>query len=479
MARQATEAAASSIARAARRRAATVRRSRLVVVILSLGLAVSGCSGAGTPVPQGGPTHLASPPPTAAQTPAVTGPIAVATFDDLREVLRQIAAAPTAAAQARADELWDALVDEPGVPAVFGDDVVFAYRGEAETVEWRGSFNRWSSPGLAGSRIGETDLWIGYLDLPAASRIEYKIVVDGQRWLTDPANPATAYSGLTGANNVLALPGFTVTDESGERSGVTPGVLQGGLSLASRHLGYPVDYWVYTPAGYEELDQLPVLVVLDGNDFVDERMGALPRVLDNMIADGRIRPLIAVFTDAREPGEPRRNRREDEFLVHPVEHAAFIADELVPAIDGAYRTNPDPDARGIAGASYGGLAATFVVASHPDVFHNLAAFSPSLWVVDSPEHVADEQQRAGAMRMRPVLDTVTSCGGDAGTPCVLIRVFLGAGIPDWDVGDLSSLARVLERQGLALAFHEAREGHTWDQWRGLSDEMLAWLFGAG
>ena len=471
--------AASSIAASARRRTALVRRSTLVVVVLSVGLAVSGCSGAGTPAPERGPTQPASPSPSPYATPAATGPIAVETLDDLQQVVRQIVAAPPADAQARADELWDALVDDPGVPAVFGDDVVFAYTGEAGTVEWRGSFNRWSAPGLAGSRIGATDLWIGYLDLPAASRIEYKIVVDGERWLLDPANPATAYSGLTGANNVLALPGFTVTDESGERSGVTPGVLQGGLSLASRHLGYTVDYWVYTPAGYEELDQLPVLVVLDGNDFVDERMGALPRVLDNMIAAGRVQPLIAVFTDAREPGNWGHNRREDEFLVHPVEHAAFIADELVPAIDGAYRTNPDPDARGIAGVSYGGLAATFVVASHPDVFRNLAAFSPSLWVVDSPQYLADEQQRAGAIRMQPALDTVTSCGGDGGSACVPVRVFLGAGIPDWDVGDLSSLARVLERQGYAVAFHEAREGHTWDQWRGLSDEMLAWLFVAG
>jgi enterochelin esterase family protein len=471
--------AAGGITVPARHRAAPGRRSALVGVVLSLGLAVSGCSGASSPPPESGPTQPASLPPSPRETPAGTEPIAVATLDDLREVVRQIAAAPAAGAQARADELWDALVDDPGVPAVFGDDVVFAYRGEAETVEWRGSFNRWSAPGLAGSRIGETDLWIGYLDLPAASRIEYKIVVDGERWLMDPANPATAYSGLTGANSVLALPGFTVTDESGRRSGVTPGVLHGGLSLASRHLGYTVDYWVYTPAGYEGLGQLPVLVVLDGNDFVDERMGALPRVLDNMIADGRIRPLIAVFTDAREPGNSQHNRREDEFLVHPVEHAAFIVDELVPAIDGEYRTNPDPDARAIAGVSYGGLAATFVAASHPDVFHGLAAFSPSLWVVDSPQYLADEQQRAGAIRMRSALDAVTSCGSDAGSACVPIKVFLGAGIPDWDVGDLSSLVRVLERQGYAVDFHEAREGHTWDQWRGLSDEMLAWIFGAG
>jgi len=471
------EVAASALAAAARRATTRVRRWTLVVVALSAGLAVSGCAGVRTPAPESRPAELASPTP--GRTTAVSEPTAVETLDDLQQVFRQIVAAPPAAAQARADELWKALVDDPGVPVVFADGVVFLYRGRAETVEWRGSFNRWSAPGLAGSRLGGTDLWIGYLDLPAASRIEYKIVVDGETWLLDQANPATGYSGLTGATNVVALPGFTVTDEGRQRPGVTPGVLQDGLSIASRNLGYTVDYWVYTPAGYDGLARLPVLYLLDGNDFVDDRMGALPRVLDNMIAAGRIRPLLAVFTDAREPGNPGHNRREDEFLVHPVEHAAFIADELVPAIDAAYRTDPDPEARAIAGVSYGGLAATFIAASRPDVFHNLGAFSPSLWAVDSPEHLADDRQRAGAVRMKPVLDTVTTCGGEAASPCVPIRVFVGAGIPDWDVGDLTSLVRVLERQGYAVAFHEAREGHTWHQWRGLADEMVAWLFGAG
>jgi enterochelin esterase-like enzyme len=187
--------------------------------------------------------------------------------------------------------------------------------------------------------------------------------------------------------------------------------------------------------------------------------------------------VLVVFTDAREPGNPQHNRREDEFLAHPVEHAAFVADELVPAIDGAYRTDADPDARAIAGVSYGGLAATFIAASHPDVFHGLAAFSPSLWVVDSPQYLTDEQQIAGSRRMKPALDAVATCGSDAGSACVPIRIFLSAGIPDWDVGDLSSLVRILERQGYGIEFHQAREGHTWDQWRGLADEMLTYLYG--
>ncbi len=259
------------------------------------------------------PTPTASP----SLTPTVTTqPIVINTLQDLRAILREIGTAPPMAAQARADELWQTLVSQQRAPLILGERVVFFYKGEAAQVNWRGSFNNWGEPGLAGVRIGQTDLWVGLHELPAASRAEYNIVLNGEDWIADPANPHTAFSGLTGENSVVTMPGFTVTDESQRRSDVTPGLLTGGLSIASEYLGYTVNYWVYTPAGYENLKQLPALYLLDGNDFVDERMGALTNVLDNLIADGRIQPVLAVFVDAREPGNPQRNRREDEMLIY-------------------------------------------------------------------------------------------------------------------------------------------------------------------
>jgi enterochelin esterase-like enzyme len=414
-------------------------------------------------------------------TPSVPAePIVIDTLQDLRAIVRRIATAAPVPAQAQADALWQTLVSSQRVPLTLGDQVVFFYKGEARQVNWRGVFNGWGAPGLEGGRIGQTDLWIGQLALPAASRIEYKIVLDDQDWLVDPANPNTTFSGLTGVNNVVVMSGFTVTDNSQKRSDVAPGTLTGGLSMTSQYLGYIVNYWVYTPAGYENLKELPVLYVLDGNDFVDDRMGALPNILDNLIASGRIQPMLAVFVDAREPDDPQHNRREDEFLVHPVEHARFIADELVPAVDRTYRTDPRPDARAIMGVSYGGLSATFIAASQSRVFHNLAALSPSLWVLDSPQYLADPQQVKGSRPMLAPMQAATACGDDTRIKCpsLPIKVFLTAGIPSWDVGDFTSLVATLERQGYPVEFHQVREGHAWSAWRGLSDEMLLYFFGA-
>jgi len=207
--------------------------------------------------------------------------------------------------------------------------------------------------------------------------------------------------------------------------------------------------------------------------------GALPNILDNLIADDRIRPVLAVFVDAREPGNPQVNRRETEFLLYPVEHARFIAEELVPAIDLAYHTNPQPDARTIVGVSYEGVSSIFIASTQSNVFHNLTAFSPSLWVLDSPQYLSDPRYVEGSQLMYPLIQAVTKCGGDTGTTCPSfpLKIFLTAGVPSWDIGDLYPLVITLKDQQYPVEYHPVLEGHAWSHWRGLSDEMLIYFFG--
>ncbi len=406
-------------------------------------------------------------------------PIALDTQQELLDAMAAIIAAPPAEAQARADALWQALVSSRREPLIFGTEAYFLYAGAAQQVSWRGGFNRWAVPGLVGTRVGATDLWMTQLPMPAASRVEYQIAIDDQPPAVDLANPITQTAGLTGTNSVLVMPGFSVSDEGQRRAGVPAGSVDGPFSIISQCLGYVVNYWVYTPAGYEHEAGLPALYLLDGQAFLRDGEGALPVVLDNVIAQGRIPPALAVFVDEREPGNPDHNRREEEFLGRPVEHARFLADELVPAVDRAYRTDPRPGARVIAGVSYGGLSAAFIAITRSDTFQNLAAFSPSLWALDHPDSQPNAQQSAGVRLMQPAIWGVTRCGGAGAEPCARLplKVFMTAGIPEWDVGDLSPVAGNLLRQGYPVSFQQPREAHTWSQWRGLSDEMLAFFFG--
>lgn len=128
--------------------------------------------------------------------------------------------------------MWQTLVTEQRVPLILDQTVVFLYKGRVERVEWRGDFNAWAAPGLEGKRIGQSDLWVGITELPPASRAAYNIIIDGKDWLADPANAHTGFSGLTGVNSVVTMPGFTVTDESQKRNDVTPGKLR----------SYPIEF---------------------------------------------------------------------------------------------------------------------------------------------------------------------------------------------------------------------------------------------
>ncbi|WP_406473711.1 alpha/beta hydrolase-fold protein [Streptomyces platensis] len=83
-----------------------------------------------------------------------------------------------------------------------------------------------------------------------------------------------------------------------------PGVPRGTVSeheVPSRQLGADRLLWLYQPPdGVRESAPLPVLVLLDG-EYWQPRLG-VARLLDDLIADGRIPPLAAVLPDSVDAG---------------------------------------------------------------------------------------------------------------------------------------------------------------------------------
>jgi enterochelin esterase family protein len=376
-------------------------------------------------------------------------------------------------AQARVDEFWNAVVRAQRVPLVLDDTVILLYRGEANSVAWRGDFSYWQfGMALDGRRVKNTDLWHAAADFPRDSRTDYKIVLDGNKWILDPANPAVQGGGL-GDNSVLTMPDFRVTDFTERRAEVPQGTLTDWITFDSAAWGAPVNYRVYTPPNYDALEELPVLYVTDGNDFSDERMGAMQIVLDNRIADGKIPPLIAVFVDARDPNNLRSNQREIQFLARPEEFAEMITTEAVTTIDARYRTDASRDARALVGTSYGGVFATFAGLKYPGVFGKLAIFSPAYWVFDTPDGTGGADLAVGARRMSGFVQAALQSGG-GDTPR---KIFMSRGISNWDVGDLEFMAKPLRERGNMVKVYHVQEGHSWGAWSGLTDEMLEYLFG--
>jgi enterochelin esterase-like enzyme len=200
--------------------------------------------------------------------------------------------------------------------------------------------------------------------------------------------------------------------------------------------------------------------------------------------------MLVVFIDAREPGNPDNNMRETQFLAQPEKFSEFIVSELVKYIDAAHRTQTTPDARGLVGTSYGGVFTTYAGLRYPEVFGKLAIFSPAYWVLENPDGSGNADYAAGARRMNEFVQnqlatkvaTTPESTSVATTPettrvgTTASKIFMSAGIPNWDVGDLEFMAAPLRARGDTVQVFQVQEGHSWGAWSGLTDEMLEYLF---
>jgi enterochelin esterase-like enzyme len=175
-------------------------------------------------------------------------------------------------------------------------------------------------------------------------------------------------------------------------------------------------------------------------------------VLDNLIADSKIHKMAVVFIDQREPGQPSNNRRMTELGLHEA-FLAFIADELVPYVEGPSHKQLDSENRGILGTSLGGLSSAFFAFKRPDVFNRVAIQSPAFWY--KPEIFA--------LAETPMKQQLS--------------IFLSTGLI-YDAGKESARMRdILQQQGHTCRYIEVQEGHSWGNWRNLLDDALIALYG--
>jgi len=228
------------------------------------------------------------------------------------------------------------------------------------------------------------------------------------------------------------------------------GTLTDGIRIESKVLGYALQYRVYVPDGTPG-QALPTLYVTDGAWYLEQ--GRMKAVLDEMIAAGRIEPVIAVFVDARDPDRLETNRRNKQ-LICKLDYASFFSTELVPRIDATYPTRRSPVSRTILGLSFGGLNAACFGLSIPHVFSNLAMQSPASG--EMLRIVADEYRRNERLPL---------------------RMFLSVGTRNDNTDDGRRFRRVLEDKGYPLTYFEVSQGHNWNNWGPLLPELLATFYG--
>ncbi|MDB6149090.1 MAG: hypothetical protein JWQ44_538 [Chthoniobacter sp.] len=176
---------------------------------------------------------------------------------------------------------------------------------------------------------------------------------------------------------------YRLGPDSEQQPGVPQGKVSEWMQLPSEaYPGTLHDYCVYVPAQYDAAKPAALMIFQDGQAWVrttgDYRT---PFVLDNLIYRREIPVMIAVFINpGRKPDQPeasakewgdRSSNRPQEYNALDDKYAKVITDELLPVLSKQYNISPNPEDRGIGGASSGAIAAFTVAWHRPDQFRKV------------------------------------------------------------------------------------------------------------
>lgn len=354
------------------------------------------------------------------------------------------------------EEAIDRFLEGRTVPIVEGRNVTFLYRGVADAVY----LQHWIF-GLPSAQpfeqVDGTDLWYLILDIPPRSRVEYKLEIqigEVSRLIRDPLNPLLAHDPF-GANSVCHGAGYEPPEWSQQDPTARPGSLE-ELQVDSTFLGRRETLWVYLPARFRRRRRYPLLVVHDGWDYL--RFASLQTVLDNLIHRNEVAAMIVVLQQSR---DRLREYADDE------RHAAFLVDELLPAVERKFPLLDNPRDRGLMGASFGAVASFSTALRRPGVFGKLLLQSGSFAFTD-----------IGPSRRGPLFEPIVRMiNGFRESPRrVAERIFLSCGVYESLIYENRSFVPVLQSTEVELRYVEAHDGHNWENWRDRLREGLTYLF---
>jgi enterochelin esterase-like enzyme len=107
--------------------------------------------------------------------------------------------------------------------------------------------------------------------------------------------------------------------------------------------------------------------------------------MDNMIAEGKIKPFIIVMTYGMTNDVKWGQLRS--FDIKPFQNV--LIDELIPYVDANFRTIADQPHRAMAGLSMGGMETKTITLARPDVFSHYGLLSGGTY---KPEDIKDKSK---------------------------------------------------------------------------------------
>jgi enterochelin esterase family protein len=284
----------------------------------------------------------------------------------------------------------------------------------------------------------------------------YAFNIDGVN-IPDPQNPYVKTVAATGVATQVEVPADA--PQYYDARPVPHGMVS-ILQYESAALSVPRTAWVYTPPGYNDSrDRYPALYLLHGAGDTENGWvltGRANQILDNLIADGRARPMIVVMP----LGHPRQSVGLAPLTTRPsdpmgglgpdmrgMEFGADLTRDLMPRVEKAFRVSNRADERAIVGLSMGGAQALRIGLTSLDTFH---------WIVGLSSALVGDSVAA------PFANVLSD---SAKVNRTLKLLYLTIGRDDGLITGNRAFDAALTKAGVRHTYREGEGAHTWRVWR--------------
>ncbi|HEY2953006.1 MAG TPA: alpha/beta hydrolase-fold protein [Verrucomicrobiae bacterium] len=318
---------------------------------------------------------------------------------------------------------------------------------------------------------GVWEVTLGPID-PGTYR--YNFNVDGVA-VIDPRSAAISESN----NNVWSLVHVPGSDFMDTRD--VPHGAVAAITYYSKALGKFRRMHVYTPPGYESgKGRFPIFYLLHGAGDSDEAWTSVGRagfILDNLIADGKAKPMVVVMpaghTRPFSFGARTGTSTNSASGRSPVDE--FVEDfvnDIMPYAERHYRVYTDRQHRAIAGLSMGGSQSLNIAIPHLEKFGYVGVFSSGVLGAFGAGRGGATNAPAGPTweeRHKDALDNAKVKKG-------LKLFWFATGKDDFLIETSRGSVAMLKKHGFNPEFKETPGAHTWINWREYLNEFAPQLF---
>jgi len=297
---------------------------------------------------------------------------------------------------------------------------------------------------------GEGDVWSVTVGPIEPGVWEYSFRVDGVQMI-DPGNPAIKPM-REPRTSILQIPGQPPL--LWDFQDVPHGVVH-SHTYFSKSLGKLRELAVYTPPSYGQKadERFPTLYLQHGsgdNQATWVVHGKAHWILDNLIAQGKARPMVVVMMDGhagdRSASGPGGNTGAFE---------RDLLQDVMPFVEANYRVKTDAADRCIAGLSMGGGQSLTIGLNHLDRFAWVAGFSSSA----------------------PSQDAVAGFLNDPAVANQKLKLlWIACGKDDFLLKRNEEFVALLKGKGIQHEWRLTEGTHCWPVWRGYLAELAPKLF---